>query len=500
MYPQNPNRARLRARLHEKILSECARFGIYKLGAAARAIVENEVTEVLQKSSATEAELKRIACKARDAHYAEHAHLKPESEKSERSAPGSRASSRPATSFSMRPGSVAAAHRSSTPQLGAAALRPGSRLGTPAKLQASLTNSPTMGPIYKKKLYERLANAEWEEKLNQDLINYQVEKGDEMRKKQEMQNMIKQSLDDQVKLLQAEKAKKDAIEEEFSQSEVQRKSKWEDEQKEQEYQRWQNRIKERENLKNQIKAREAEKRAEEDRRKQEEEDYANMIAEEHRKRKDDEKGKREREYAEIQQFLDYNSMMSDKKKRAKQEEIEQERRYLAEYAEYLEKKEQEYKDNLARITSNQQKRVNLATSTYFKSLWDHEQRDAAKAEREQNELQAKLRQDEAKRKQRILSERKNMTDMLAMQVEEKQRVKQAEVDEQRHTRETLEALLRDEELEAAKRRTAKQQERMARAKELDHQVTMLELKQRSPMEIKIGSRDDVQRPWATLPY
>merc|ERR1711976_468317 len=108
-------------------------------------------------------------------------------------------------------------------------------------------------------------------------------------------------------------------------------------------------------------------------------------------------------------------MMSDKKKRAKQEEIEQERRYLAEYAEYLEKKEQEYKDNLARITSNQQKRVNLATSTYFKSLWDHEQRDAAKAEREQNELQAKLRQDEAKRKQRILSERKNMTDMLAMQ-------------------------------------------------------------------------------------
>merc|ERR1711976_367118 len=144
-----------------------------------------------------------------------------------------------------------------------------------------------------------------------------------------------------------------------------------------------------------------------------------MIADEHHTRKMEEQRRREKEFADIQSFLDYNAKMSDKKKRDKENEVEMEKKYLAEYAAYLERKEQEYRDNLARITSNQNKRVNLAVSTYYKSLWDMEQKDAEKAAKEQNELQQRLLADEAERKQRIRDERQQMKDMLHMQVAEK---------------------------------------------------------------------------------
>lgn len=338
-------------------------------------------------------------------------------------------------------------------------------------LNSSIDQHPSLSPSRKEELMRRQQEDLWAKMCAKDQEAFQLENTVQKkvaRKKAEEQRLY---LDQQIALRES---KKKAIVEEskvYAVHEHEQLEIWKKEEEKAEERKKKRLEEERQIRDEQLALAKARKMQEAEHLKQEDVELAKKIKEEAEREQKLQEERRRKAREEVSKFQQFNAQFKDRRQIAQQKELEMDKEHQRMFLERLAKQEQEREDALLKM-HERQKKQHLMASRMEASIAEKATEDEQKAVAYVQKIEAKKDEEERLKREKEAAEKVKLRQYLSLQILAKEKEREAlraELEEQkRRAKEEMEESERRE----AEKRAAQKEKALRHRKEVEQQIAL----------------------------
>lgn len=281
-----------------------------------------------------------------------------------------------------------------------------------------------------------LKNDIWGAIILKDVEAYNQQQKEILLKKKLNKREVKSDLDKQVQLNKTENMKKKQIEDEFVKRTFDDIEKWKEEEHQKEDERKKRSELQKTLVDQQVQEIQQRKQDEVKRQKEEEEKTFKKLKRELEKERKKEEKKKLEQVKEVQQFLIFNEEMKKIKQKEHEKEMEEEERLRKQAIEKAEKEERMRKQELQKILEKQNRRMESGAKL-FKSAEEIAREDEERAKKQQEEIEKKVQEQARKKQEKLAKEKEAVAKTLEQQIEYKKKLVQSKMNEVKKDNEYL---------------------------------------------------------------